>query len=79
MELYAELSRKINYSQEIPAPKKVIFLKKELLRGSVYYTTINVLTNYLFWRNNSSEVVTVLKKLLSSKSKWSEKVFVTMK
>ena len=40
---------------------------------------MHFLNNYLFWRSSSSKAVTVLKKYLSSRSSWSEKVFVTIR
>ena len=50
--------------QEIPAPKRVLLLKKYLFGKSTRFEKVHVLNNYLLCRSSASEVVAVLKKVL---------------
>ena len=45
---YAELFRKSDCSQEIPTPKKVLLLEKELFRRTAFLQKVHILNNYLF-------------------------------
>ena len=74
---YAELSEESGSFQEIPAPKKVPLLKKQLFGKSTWFEKVHILNNCLLWRKSYPETVAVLKKYLYSRSSCLEKVFVT--
>ena len=67
---YIELSEIVTFLRNT-CPWKVAVQNKHS------FEKVHALNNYLFWRKSSSETVAVLKKYLSSRSSWLEKVLLT--
>ena len=66
-----------SYSEKVTLLKKYLFLKKLFFWKSSYAEEPPASEKYMFWMLLQNIAVAVLKKYLSSRSSWSEKVFVT--